>query len=157
MQQIEAKHQRRENRDKRPAWLRRVIETAAELFEPIEDVGRVGFVSRPTEEGWIVDLYLGSEEQFGGAEDGWHRPMNFRFDLAKLEAMFDDVATFRFNASTPGGAWRTGDAAAGDGTSVTIRGNIENHPLTIHIHAAPPAEAEAGFRRHTDGHREMRD
>ena len=157
IQQLESAQSCQGRRDNRPEWLRRVVESAAELFEPLEDLGRVGFICRPTAEGWVADLYLGSEEQFGGAEDGRNRPMNFRFDLARLESLFDDVAECSFDASATGGTWTSADESVNRRTRATIRGEIDDHRLTIHIHATPPADAKPGFRRHTDGHREMRD
>ncbi|MEM9701617.1 MAG: hypothetical protein AAF907_04150, partial [Planctomycetota bacterium] len=40
----------------RPEWLREFIDAAAELFDPIAGLGRVGFRTEPSEEGWVAAL-----------------------------------------------------------------------------------------------------
>ena len=64
-----------------PEWLTAFIEGAAELFEPVAEVGRVGFDCRLDEEGWSAALYLGAVEVVGGKSDGQTEQPDFRFDL----------------------------------------------------------------------------
>lgn len=157
LQQLEADRDSRAARDRRPQWLSDAIAAAAELFEPIEGVARVGFQCRPTEEGWIADLYLGREEHVGGARDGWNRPASFRFDLLALEQLFDQVFEVYFDASLLENAGPDDIEQSEKRIFATLRGEIADNPLTIHIHAAAPAGVHPGFRRYADGRREICD
>jgi hypothetical protein len=95
LQQIETDRSKRAKRDIRPVWLTALIECAAELFEPLAEVGRVGFDCRLDEQGWSVSLYLGTVEFVGGKTDGQTQRVGFRFDLKALLEQFtrvDDVS-----------------------------------------------------------------
>lgn len=149
--QLAAGIPRRSNRDRRPRWLSRLVADAAELFEPTEGTARVGFSCWPTEEGWVAELYLGAEEHVGGPKDGLSQPVSFRFDLLELANLVDEVTELTF------------EVGAADRFTIdpprraTLHGRIGQHPVTIHISAAPPRDAEAGLRRYPNGRREIRE
>lgn len=159
LKQLETRRERKLARDRRPGWLTAVIDAAADLFDPVAELGRVGFDCRPTETGWIAILYLGSEETVGGPDDGQTRLADFRFDARRAMALFDRVDELLLDAF-PSLA-ETEDADAGDakaiaaGVRLTIRGEVAGHPLTLHVHAVPPDSAGPGFRRFPNGQREV--
>ena len=77
--------------DSRPTWLVELIDQAADLFEPLMSVSRVGFDCWPTEKDWMVFLFLGDTEIVGGRDDGRLDPLEFRFDLLGLLDLLEDV------------------------------------------------------------------
>src|SRR5580698_2619931 len=97
LQQIESDRSKRARRDIRPAWLTALIERVAELFDPVDEVGRVGFDCRLDEEGWTVALYLGAVELVGGKTDGQLQCAAFRFDLKSLLDGFSAVERVEWN------------------------------------------------------------
>ncbi len=161
LKQLELHRSQRTGRDRRPGWLSAVIDAAAELFDPVGGVGRVGFDCRPTEGGWTAALYLGAEETVGGPDDGRNRHADFRFDLLGLSRLFDAVESLTFDA-LPAAADEAAIAddlapepVSGAGVTVTVRGTVAGQPLTLAVHAVPPATAGPGFRRFPNGRREM--
>ena len=161
LKQLETHRERKAARDSRPAWLTATIDAAAELFDPADGLGRVGFECRPTEAGWVAMLYLGSEERVGGPEDGRTQPADFRFDALAAMRLFDTVAELAFDAFPSVSAMPdpidpellAPPVAAG--VRLTVRGEVEGNPLTLHIHATPPATAGPAFRRYPNGRREV--
>lgn len=91
LQQMEDYRSRREERDHRPAWLKRFINTAAGLFEPLTDIGRVGFDCQADEQGWLVCMYLGTTEIIGGPRDGQIDHASFRIDILRIHSLFASV------------------------------------------------------------------
>lgn len=161
LKQLETHRERRIARDRRPGWLTAVIDAAADLFDPANGLGRVGFECQPTEEGWVAILYLGSEEFVGGPDDGRNQPADFRFDVLSLSKLFEQVSEIAFEAfPSVAGATDADDslgspAPAAAGVRLTVRGSVNQKPLTLHVHAMPPETARPGFRRFPNGRREV--
>jgi len=147
IKQIECDRANRTKRDIRPAWLTALIEFAAELFEPLSDVGRVGFDCRLDENGWTAALYLGAVELLGGKDDGQTRQLDFRFDLQPLLERFTRVEDVSWTV------FPQGDRAAGDKphSLIAIDGSIGTDRLRVEVHSSAPAAAGPGLRRLPDG------
>jgi len=146
LQQLENYRSQRNNRDVRPAWVTRFVNDAAQLFEPLDEVGRVGFDCQLTDDGWEVALYLGSLEIVGGREDGQYRYGCFHFDLHALLGLFRHVDDLQF-ATFPADDEGEGTVR----TVVTLDGIIEQDRLRVRVHSTPPAEVGPGLRRYADG------
>src|SRR5579863_2407420 len=101
LKQIESDRSKRVKRDIRPEWLIALIEYAAELFEPLTGLGRVGFDCRMGEAGWDVALFLGAIELVGGKEDGLTQHVDFRFDLAPLLERFSRIDEVSWTVVAP--------------------------------------------------------
>lgn len=157
---LETQRGRKTARDRRPGWLAAVVDAAADLFDPVEGEGRVGFECRPTESGWVAVLYLGGEELVGGADDGRTRLADFRFDVLGATKLFDAVTELAFDAFPSIAAGSDAEFAPvpawpAAGVRLTVRGTVAGNPLTLHVHAVPPDEAGPGFRRFPNGQREV--
>ncbi len=161
LKQLETHRERKASRERRPAWLTDVIHSAADLFDPANDLGRVGYQSHPTEQGWIALLYLGGEEFVGGACDGRTQPADFRFDVLGVTRLFESVTEVAFDAFPSIAADTDLDdetmppLPASAGVRLTVRGVVAGNPLTMHVHATPPETAGPGFRRYLNGRREI--
>ena len=142
LQQVEDYRLRREVRDGRPDEITRFITEAAEFFEPMHGVGRVGYTCEPTPDGWAISLYLGATEVVGGRDDGMRNNPAFFFDVDAAVAMFSSVDSIRF-ASQPG---RAEPSDAG----VIIRGNVNQFSIRLAIHSIPPTDTGAAMRRMPD-------
>jgi hypothetical protein len=92
LQQMEDYKTRREQRDHRPTWLKDFIRDVADSFEPLANVGRVGFDCQADERGWLVSMYLGTTEIIGGPKDGQIEHVGFRIDIQQLLLLFNDVS-----------------------------------------------------------------
>jgi hypothetical protein len=150
LKQLEIYRSTRKNRDIRPSWLTELIGRLSELFDPADDVARVGFECRWTEEAWELMLFLGSTEIVGGPEDGQTRFANFRLDLLTLMDHFTKVEQVEWTARPRP---NTHDADQ-DRSFVQITGRIDEEPLRLVIFAAPPAGVGPGIRAHLNGDRE---
>ncbi|WP_171186230.1 hypothetical protein [Alienimonas chondri] len=137
----------RERPASRPAWLDRFVDAAAELFDPLSGLGRVGFRSEPSEEGWNVALFLGATEIVGGPGDGLIAPARFRFDAAGLAELFDAPPTVGLEVSPQ----LTNHGVDGIDAALTLVGEIDGHPLTATVLSAPPTGAQPGFKRYANG------
>lgn len=155
LKQLEHRRAQKNLRDRRPAWLSELIGKAAELFDPVCGVGRVGFDCQLTEAGWTAILYLGSDECIGGPDDGRTLPADFRFDIAGLQLLFERVDDLLFDAFPSIGA--ANGAGVPAGVRLTIRGTVAGQALQLHVHAVPPDSATPGFRRFPNGRRELND
>lgn len=146
LKHLESYRHRRNNRDIRPAWVTEFVNAAAELFEPMDEVGRVGFDCQVADDCWEVALYLGSTEIVGGREDGQFRYSGFDFDLRALMAQFHEIENIQMSA---------GDEAAEISSllraMVTIEGRIDANRLRVRVHSIPPGDVGPGLRRHVDG------
>lgn len=141
-----SKRQQGEQADNRPEWMTALIESIADLFEPLADEGRAGYDCRIVDGRWVLEMYLGATEIVGGPEDGQLSYTNFQFDLHGLLDRFDAVDRFRWNA-IPGAAEEGGIARS----TVMISGRVGENEVRMHVHSIPPADAGPGFRQTLDG------
>lgn len=147
LKQVEISRSQRSQRDVRPDWLTELVNDVAELFEPLVDVGRVGFDCQCSENGWLVGLYLGSTEMVGGKEDGRTRHISFEFDLLGLIERFDAVDEFCWSALPT----YADDENSMSRSFVTVVGSVQDKAVRLQIFSAPPEEAGPGLRRYPDG------
>ncbi len=152
LKQVELYRNRKMQRDVRPAWVSSFVERAAELFDPLSDVARVGFDCRLAEDCWEVGLYLGSIEMVGGKEDGRTCQTPFRYDLGQLLELFSEVSKFSWVARPETERPATEDPAPC--SLVLIEGLVGEAPLRVKIFAAPPQQAGPGLRQYPNGQRE---
>jgi hypothetical protein len=136
----------RPTRDVRPPWLVELIERAAHLFDPHEDVARAGYDCRPTEDGWEEDPFLGSVDHVGGPADGSRSTAGFEFDLRPLEGLFSELASLSWQVPAA-----SSDGSAVTGSVVRADGWIEQTPVRLSIHSTPPEIAGPGLRKFPDG------
>ncbi len=139
----------RESVDIRPDWLVDLVENAAELFDPEDDVARVGFQCSLTETDWAVDVFLGLVEHVGGPVDGSRRPAAFRFDVQGVQDLFSGVESV---------AWKTFPAEpsteitpAMENSVIEVQGWIGDESVRLTIHGLPIADAGPAMRRYPDG------
>ncbi len=134
-----------------PRWLPEFVDRVAELFEPFVDVGRVGYECTPNTERWEISMYLGNTEVVGGKGDGEVRPVAFQFDLARLEAIFDNIDECLWNAFPSGMVDDDASAQANERSNVTVVGRYHEKLVRLKIVCTPPAEAAPGLRQYADG------
>jgi hypothetical protein len=147
LQQIETDRSKRAKRDIRPQWLTALVESAAELFEPVAEVGRVGFDCRLDEQGWSATLYLGSVELVGGKTDGQAQRPGFQFDLKALLECFcrvDDVSWSVLDHSD-------GQEDPGPQSLLSIDGCVGENFVRMEIHSTSPPPVGPGLRRLPNG------
>ena len=147
LKQLETYRSTRRNRDIRPDWLTGLIGRLSELFEPEDQVARVGFECRLTEEAWELLLFLGSTEIVGGPDDGKTRLANFRLDLLALMDNFTEIDHVEWLARPQMEA----DKAESTASLLQIAGRINEEPLRLMIFAVPPADVGPGIRKHQNG------
>lgn len=146
--QLDKWKEERRQRDLRPDWLNVLIDELADLFEPFDEVARVGFECRPDDEaGWQLGLFLGRTEIVGGCNDGRAELCNFTFDLHRLLARFESVEELRLFALPQGDDARQLNPCA----FLTLHGRVDDNRLTLRVFTIPPEEAGIGLRRFTDG------
>jgi hypothetical protein len=147
LQQIETDRSKRAKRDIRPLWLTALVESAAELFDPVAEVGRVGFDCRLDEQGWSATLYLGAVELVGGKTDGQTQRPGFQFDLKALLDRFsrvDDVSWSVLDHSD-------GEDDPGTRSLISIDGIVGENRVRMAIHSTSPAPVGPGLRRLPNG------
>ena len=135
--------------DSRPTWLIELIDRAATLFEPLMGVSRVGFDCWPTEEHWMVYLFLGDTETVGGRDDGRLDPPEFHFDLLGLVELLDDVETSRWTVFPA-----DGDETAEDRSFVSVTARYRGNPVCLRLLSIAPEAAGPGLRLYPNGDRE---
>lgn len=143
LKQLENHKRDRRDRVRRPEWLSTLIDQTAALFEPLAGVARVGYQCEFTDDGWEARLYLGSTEVLGGRHDGQTRLISFEFDFAELSSGFSRLDEFRWNVCTA--------QDGSTGSFVTLRGLIEENPVSLKIYSRPPQDAGPAFRMLPDG------
>lgn len=149
MKQMEHYSSEQMNLNCRPAWLNSFVDEVAEIFNPLEEVGRVGFDCQFTEEYWEVGLFLGSTEIVGGQRDGQHVAASFQFDLLQLLDRFESVNRFHFNYLEEAEAIDACDPAS---AYITVEGHLADLELVrLNVYATPPTEAGPGFRKSHNG------
>ncbi|QDT64533.1 hypothetical protein [Calycomorphotria hydatis] len=148
LRQLDEYLERKSERDMRPEWLTELIDNVADLFDPLTDIGRVGFDCRMTEEGWDVAMYLGSREFVGGAHDGRIAATDFRLNVIELTQLFVSVEEIQFEAVPS----KLAGQELAPMAEVSVRGHgPENTPLTLRVLAAPPEYACPGLRQFPNG------
>ena len=150
LKQVQIYKSQRNQRGARPDWLTAFIEDVAELFEPVDEEGRVGFDCQLVEDGWTVGLYLGGTEIVGGPRDGGSQHAGFQFELLTLLDRFSDIERFRWSVFPDCGEEPDATALS----FVTIEGRVQENWLRLRIYSVPHADAGPGFRQFPDGRRE---
>jgi hypothetical protein len=149
LEQMEQYRQRREQRDFRPEWLKQLIREVAAVFEPLTNVGRVGYDCQLDERGWTLCLYLGTTEIVGGPKDGQIDHASFRIDLISVTKLFSRVDRFEWYsvAEDPG----IGDADR-HRSLITVHGAYqEHHEIRLELLGTPPNCAGPGLHCRPDG------
>lgn len=147
LKQVENFRARKIQRDVRPEWVTRLIDQAADLFEPYEDIARVGFHCQLAEDRWELGLYLGVTELVGGNLDGDARYTNFEFDLQRLMGLFDQVTECRWRAFPEPQVPGTGRAHS----LVSVLGEVAGQPVLVNVFSMPPQDAGPGLRQFPNG------
>ena len=132
--------------DSRPTWLVELIDQAADLFEPLMSVSRVGFDCWPTEKDWMVFLVLGDTEIVGGRDDGRLDPLEFRFDLLGLLDLLEDVQQIQWMVLPVGD-----DPSDNDRSYLSIVAPYPGHPVSRRLRSIAPENAGPGLRRVPNG------
>lgn len=144
LQQMEKYHSRRKQTDHRPAWLRDFVRGVADMFEPLEYSGRVGFDCQAGEKGWIVTMYLGTTEIIGGPRDGQIDHVSFRIDLTKLTSQFESVERLEWYSVSNENDVRFSDATR---SLLSIIGSVaDGQYVQLELLASPPKSAGPGLR-----------
>ncbi len=143
LQQLDALASRRRNKDRRPEWLRHLVQQVADLFEPLCDVARVGYDCRLDEQGWLVRMYLGTSEIIGGPRDGQIEHASFRLDITRLIPLFDAIDRLEWYSIS------NADPDSGDpGTRclLTLTGRTPTEDrVQLELLAEPPRYAPSGL------------
>ena len=146
LEQMEQYRLRKESRDYRPDWLKRFVEQAAALFEPLTNVGRVGFDCRLDDRGWTVCLYLGTTEILGGPRDGQIDHASFCFDVLALMSLFSSVSRLEWYSV----AVETGPAPLK--SFLSVHGIVLSGELVrMEVQGVPPQETGPGLHLRPDG------
>jgi len=143
LQQLEEYESRRKPRDRRPKWLKHLIQQIADLFEPLRDVARVGYDCRMDEHGWLIRMYLGTTEIIGGPKDGQIEHASFRLDLQQLMGHFEKIDRLE---------WYSVANAESDDASGQVRSLLsmvgtanEGRQVQLELLACPPKYAPPGM------------
>lgn len=144
LQQMEDYRARREQRDHRPEWLRRFVISAADMFEPLSNVGRVGYDCQADERGWTVCMYLGTTEIIGGPKDGQIEHAGFVIDIKQLMEMFQQVHRFEWYSLSNENDERFNEATR---SLLTIHGDVEDGFVQLELLACPPKYVAPAIRK----------
>ena len=144
LKQMEEYRSRREQRDNRPEWLVDFIKCAAELFEPLTNVGRVGYECQGHERGWTVCMYLGTTEIIGGPKDGQIEHASFSVDLTRLTNLFKKIDRLEWYSVA-----NDKEASFDDATRsvLSVHGCVEDsQDVQLELLHAPPRFVGPGFK-----------
>ena len=145
LQQMEEYRSRREQRDRRPEWLTQFVTNVADLFEPLTDIGRVGYDCQADEQGWLVTMYLGTTEIIGGPRDGQIEHAGFKIDLCQIMQLFASLSRFEWYsiANNHNEAFNEETRAV-----ISAHGTVnEGHPVRLELLHVPPRYVTPGFNR----------
>ncbi len=148
LEQMEQYRLRREQRDFRPEWLKQFVQLAAGVFEPLTNVGRVGYDCQFDERGWTVCMYLGTTEIVGGAKDGQIDHASFRIDLKSIAALFTNVHRFEWYSIGEANSLATNDKVR---SLICIHGTAGDQELRLELLATPPDFVGPGLHCRPDG------
>ena len=151
LQQMEEYRLRREQRDHRPDWLKDFVHQAADVFEPLTNVGRVGYECHGDERGWTVCMYLGTTEIVGGPRDGQIDHAGFRVDLDRLKSLMETTTRFEwYSVADPGHS--TGHANSEIRSLISLHGTITGgHEIKLELLATPPRYVGPGLHDRMSG------
>ena len=152
LQQMEDYKTRREQRDHRPKWLKEFICQVADIFEPLANVGRVGFDCQADERGWLVSMYLGTTEMIGGPKDGQIEHVGFRIDIHQLLRLFSDVSRCEWY-SVGNERDERFEQAVRSLVSVTGQVNAE-HTVRLELLGVPPKYVGPALKQYDPNHRQ---
>lgn len=145
LQQMEKYRTRREQTDHRPQWLREFIHAAAEVFEPLQFSGRIGFDCRADESGWLVSLYMGTTEIIGGPRDGQIDHVSFRIDVMEVSRLFDSVSRMEFYSVTNESDDRFQEATR---SLLTVSGSVKDGgSVRLELLGCPPKFVGPGLKK----------
>lgn len=137
----------RRSRRQGPRWLTEFVDRVADSFEPLDEVGRVGYQCAPGTECWEVLMYLGRTEVVGGSRDGDAHAVAFQFDVKALYGVFERVEAIRWNVIPPGADLAQAEPAS----MIDVEGTFKQSRVMLRVMSTAPAEAHPGMRRHADG------
>jgi hypothetical protein len=152
LRQIESDRARQTRRDIRPEWLTAFVEWTAELFEPADELGRVGFDCRADSEGWVVAMYLGAVELVGGKQDGTSRHGDFHFDIGPLLERFSRIDELCWTVSPHD---QDAQAEPNSVSILMVAGLVDGHPIRLRLLSTAPSRSGPGLRRYADGRVEL--
>lgn len=148
LEQMEEYRTRREQRDHRPKWLTRFVSTVAGKFEPLTDIGRVGYDCQADEHGWLVRMYLGTTEIIGGPKDGQIEHASFKIDLCCITSLFKTLSRFEWYSVANTDTDQFNETTR---SLVSAHGTLEDDQFVrlelLHI---PPKYVTPGFSRKTE-------
>lgn len=146
LQQMEAYRNRREHPDHRPEWLRDFVKSAASLFEPLTNIGRVGYDCQADERGWTVTLYLGTTEILGGPKDGQIEHAGFVIDMKQLTELFTMIQRFEWYSVSNENDDRFNESIR---SVLAISGKCDSENFVqLELLASPPRYVGPAFKQH---------
>jgi hypothetical protein len=128
------------------------IHAVCELFEPYSGVARAGYECLYGDDRWEISVFLGETECYGGAGDGELLPVNFRFDVAGLRPLFDELHSLQWNA-IPNAHIHV--EMTRFESFLTVEGTVGRQPVSLQVHALAPEAVGPALRRHVDGRMEL--
>ncbi|MEI7699455.1 MAG: hypothetical protein WCK86_06655 [Planctomycetia bacterium] len=149
LEQMEQYRLRREQRDYRPDWLKRFVESVAGLFEPLTNVGRVGYDCQVDERGWTICLYIGTTEIIGGPRDGQIDHASFCIDLLQLQKFFETIDRLE---------WFSVSGSATENNPIAVKSLLSVHgkvsgggQVRLELLGTPPNVVKPGLHLRPDG------
>ena len=149
LEQMEEYRARRGAKDHRPGWLKDFVRTTAEVFEPLEHAGRVGFDCQAGDDGWIVTMYIGTTEIVGGPRDGQIDHVGFRIDLSVMTRLFDSLERLEWYSVSNKHDNRFNEATR---SLLSVVGTVANNQkVRLELLGAPPKYVGPGLKKkHTE-------
>lgn len=146
---LEQGRSRKDSRDYRPVWLKKFIAGIADVFEPLNCLGRVGYDCQLDERGWTVCLYLGTTEIIGGPRDGQVDHVSFRFDVLRLQQAFSKVTRLEWYSVAEGSGERSGTPVR---SLLSVHGTPHGgDQIRLELLGVPPLVVQPGLHLRTDG------
>jgi hypothetical protein len=123
-----------------PGWLDELLEVVAGCVEAESPMGPLGMRYHEEYGFWEIHIYPTPVELVGGAQDGRVVLPGFSLDLIELQAAFDEVEAFGWNAlglNHP------------EGPHVSIEGVFQGHEVYMQVLAGAPEDEEPGLKLDT--------
>lgn len=134
-----------------PTRLVALIDDVCQLFEPLTGVARAGYECMYGEDRWEISVFLGEQEAIGGPKDGELVPVNFRFNVAGLTPLFEQVHSANWNAIP----YLAGMDDSQFESFLTVDGVAGGERVSLQVHALAPQEIGPGMRQYPDGRLEL--